>query len=332
MGPDGGRIEQHAGLHARILASMEVIRGYANIRPRHRGCAVTIGNFDGVHHGHRLLISHLIAKGRELGVPTMLITFEPTPREYFRGTQVPARLTRFREKASLLQETGIDYLLCFPFNERTRNQPAEWLCEEFLHNLLGVRYVVVGDDFRFGEGRRGDYAMLKAAGDRLGYQVSHLGTLTFDHERVSSSRIRQALADGDLRKAENLLGRPYSITGHVVYGRQLGRQLGVPTANIRLQRYRAALVGVYAVTVSGLDHEANGIANIGVRPTVDGKVPLLEVHLFDFAGDIYGRLLTVTFRHKLRDERTFGSIAELEKQIKRDMEEARAWFAARAMA
>jgi riboflavin kinase/FMN adenylyltransferase len=309
---------------------MEVIRGYANIRPQHRGCVVTIGNFDGVHHGHRLLISHLVAKGRELGAPTMLITFEPTPREYFRGNQVPARLTRFREKAVLLAETGIDFLLCFPFNERTRNQPAEWLCEDFLHDRLGVKYIVVGDDFRFGEGRKGDYAMLKAAGDRLGYGVSHLGTLTFDHDRVSSSRIRQALAEGDLVTAEKLLGRPYSITGHVVYGRQLGRQLGVPTANIRLQRYRSALVGVFAVTVAGLDKPHNGIANIGVRPTVDGKVPLLEVHLFDFSGDIYGRLLTVTFRRKLRDERAFGSIAELERQIKKDIEEARGWFASGA--
>ncbi len=309
---------------------MEVIRGYANIRPRHRGCAVTIGNFDGVHHGHRLLISHLVAKGRELGVPTMLITFEPTPREFFRGNAVPARLTRFREKAVLLQETGIDYLLCFPFNQRTRHQAAEWLCEHFLRELLAVRYIVVGDDFRFGEGRKGDYAMLKAAGDRLGYGVSHLGTLTFDLERVSSSRIRQALADGNLRQAEQLLGRPYSISGHVVYGRQLGRQLGAPTANIRLQRYRAALVGVYAVTVHGLDQPFNGVANIGVRPTVDGKVPLLEAHLFDFSGDIYGRLLTVTFRRKLREERAFASIAELQVQIKKDLEEARSWFAAGA--
>jgi riboflavin kinase / FMN adenylyltransferase len=310
---------------------MEVIRGYANIKPQHRGCAVTVGNFDGLHHGHRLLISHLIAKGRELGVPTMLITFEPQPREFFRGAQVPARLTRFREKAQLLSDTGIDYLLCFPFNERTRNQPAEWVCEDFLHRLLAVRYIVVGDDFRFGEGRQGDYAMLKATGDRLGYEVSHLGTLTFDHERVSSSRVRQALAEGDLTLAEKLLGRPYAITGRVVYGRQLGRRLGVPTANIRLQRYRSALVGVFAVTVAGLDRPYNGIANIGVRPTVDGKEPLLEVNLFDFSGDLYGQLLTVTFHLKLRDEQTFSSIDALKEQIDQDIVRARDWFATRGV-
>ena len=305
---------------------MEVIRGIYNLQARHKACAVTIGNFDGVHHGHRLLISHLVAKGQELGVPTMLITFEPTPREYFKGEQVPARLTRFREKVRYLEQTGLDFVLCFPFNESTRSQTPEWVCEEFLHKALGVRYVVVGDDFRFGSGRGGDYAMLEEAGKRLGFAVSHLGTLTYEHERVSSPRVRQALAHGDFELAEQLLGREYAISGRVVYGRQLGRQLGVPTANIRLQRYRAALEGVYAVTVDGLDRTYEGIANIGVRPTVDGRESLLEVHLFEFNEDIYGRLLTVTFKVKLRDEKAFDSIAELEEQIHRDIDEAKAWF------
>ncbi len=305
---------------------MEVIRGFYNLKDRHRGCAVTIGNFDGVHHGHQLLISHLVAKGQELGVPTMLITFEPTPREFFQGEQVPARLTRLREKIFWLEKTGLDYLLCFPFNERTRTQTAEWVCEEFLHRSLAVRYVVVGDDFHFGADRRGNYTMLEEAGERFGFDVSHLGTLTFEHERVSSTRVREALAAGDFDLAEKLLGRPYAITGRVVYGRQLGRQLGVPTANIRLQRYRAALEGVYAVTIDGLDKPYEGIANIGVRPTVDGKEPLLEVHLFNFEGDIYGRLLSVTFCRKLRDERAFESIEALEKQIHQDIDEARTWF------
>ena len=307
---------------------MEVIRGHYNLKPRHRGCALTFGNFDGVHHGHQVLIGHLVAKGRELGVPTMLITFEPQPREYFQGSQVPARLTRFREKILLLEKTGVDYVLCFPFNERTSRQSAEWVCKAFLHDMLAARYVVVGDDARFGEDARGDYAMLEAAGQELGYEVSHLGTLTQDHERVSSTRIRHALAAGDFDLAEKLLGRPYFIMGRVVYGRQLGRQLGVPTANIRLQRYRAALEGVYAVEVDGLERSYQGIANIGVRPTVDGKEPLLEVHIFDFDGDIYGELLTVTFRQKLRDEQTFASLEALEKQIHADIQEARRWFEA----
>ena len=188
---------------------------------------------------------------------------------------------------------------------------------------------MVGDDFQFGEGARGNYEMLKEAGDRFGFGVSHMGTLKFEHGRISSSRIREALSLGDFDLAEKLLGRPYFIMGRVVYGRQLGRQLGVPTANIRLQRYRAALEGVFAVTVMGLDQQYEGIANIGVRPTVDGKEPLLEVHIFDFDEEIYGRLLTVTFLNKVRDERTFDGLDSLKNQIEKDISETREWFAKR---
>ena len=232
---------------------MEIIRGLHNIRPEHRGCVATIGNFDGVHHGHQLLLAHLNAKRDELAAPSVLITFEPLPREYFGGGVKPGRLTRFREKVTLLMRTGIDRMICLPFNEQVSQITATSVIEDFLVGQLGVRYVVVGDDFRFGRGREGDYAMLKRGGDRLGFDVSHIGTLTFDHERVSSSRIREALAAGDITLAEKLLGHRFFIMGHVIYGRQLGRQLGVPTANIRLHRYRAPLDGVFAVTVSGLD-------------------------------------------------------------------------------
>lgn len=298
------------------------------IRPRHSGNVVTIGNFDGVHHGHRMLLAHVRAKSAELGCPSLLMTFEPQPREFFRGETVPARLTRFREKISLLGDTGIDRVLCVPFNERTARTPASWVVKELLAELLGSRYVVVGDDFRFGRGQEGDYAMLKAAGDTYGYGVSHMGTLTFEHGRVSSSRIRDALAEGDFPLAEKLLGRRYFIMGRVVYGRQLGRLLGVPTANIRLQRYRAALNGVFAVTVTGLGDERRGVANIGVRPTVDGKEPLLEVHVFDFDEDIYGALLTVTVHRKIRDEVKFESLDALKEQIGRDIGATRRWFEA----
>ena len=307
---------------------MEVIRGMHGIRPRHSGNVVTIGNFDGVHHGHRMLLAHVRAKSAELGCPSLLMTFEPQPREFFRGETVPARLTRFREKISLLEDTGIDRVLCVPFNERTARTPASWVVKELLAELLGARYVVVGDDFRFGRGQEGDYAMLKAAGDTYGYGVSHMGTLTFEHGRVSSSRIRDALAEGDFPLAEKLLGRRYFIMGRVVYGRQLGRLLGVPTANIRLQRYRAALNGVFAVTVTGLGDERPGVANIGVRPTVDGKEPLLEVHIFDFDEDIYGALLTVTVHRKIRDEVKFESLDALKEQIGRDIGATRRWFEA----
>ena len=309
---------------------MEVIVGLHNIKPRQQGCVLTIGNFDGVHYGHKMLLDHLIAKGRELALPSMLLTFEPTPREFFRGDAVPARLTRFREKITLLMQTELDSVLCLPFNEKTANTPAEWIIEELLTKTLGIRYLVVGDDFRFGKGAQGDYAMLKAAGDRLGFGVTHMGTLTFDHERVSSSRIREVLAAGEFKLAERLLGHAYFIMGRVVYGRQLGRQLGVPTANIPLHRYRAALEGVYAVTVSGLERDYAGVANIGIRPTVQGKEPLLEVHLFDFDGDLYGKRLTVVFRKKIRDEQTFSGLDALKAQIEQDMTIAKAWFAAHA--
>ena len=187
---------------------MEIIVGLHGLKPRHRGCVLTIGNFDGVHHGHQMLLEHLLSKGKELEAPSMLLTFEPTPREYFRGEEVPARLTRFREKITLLQRTDLDRVLCLPFNERTANTPAEWVIDELLNRLLGVRYVVVGDDFRFGKGARGDYDMLKAAGDRYGFGVAMMGTLTVDHERVSSSRIREVLEAGEFALAERLLGHP----------------------------------------------------------------------------------------------------------------------------
>ena len=310
---------------------MEIIRGLHNITARHKGCVLTIGTFDGLHHGHQMLLSHLKAKSEELNYPNLLVTFEPQPREYFQGAVVPARLTRFREKVTILRGLALDRLLCIPFNERTRIIPAKDVIEGLLVNTLDVQYLVVGDDFQFGEGARGNYEMLKEAGDRFGFGVSHMGTLKFEHGRISSSRIRDALSLGDFDLAEKLLGRPYFIMGRVVYGRQLGRQLGVPTANIRLQRYRAALEGVFAVTVMGLDQQYEGIANIGVRPTVDGKEPLLEVHIFDFDEEIYGRLLTVTFLNKVRDERTFDGLDSLKNQIERDISETREWFVKRRL-
>lgn len=308
------------------MPAMEIIHGIYSLKPEHKGCVLTVGNFDGVHHGHRLLLGHLFAKSQELGVPSMLLTFEPQPREFFAGSKVPARLTRFREKITLLEQTELDRVLCLPFNDATRNTSAEWVIDVLLTELLGIRYIVVGDDFRFGKDQLGDYAMLKEAGDECGFGVSHIGTLTFEHERISSSRIREVLAEGDFELAEQLLGHPYFIMGRVVYGRQLGRTLGVPTANIRLQRYRAAVDGVYAVKVQGLDREYEGVANIGIRPTVDGKEPLLEVHVFDFEGDIYGELLTVQFVKKIRDEKAFDGLDALKAQIHADIEEVRELF------
>ncbi|NJN52673.1 MAG: bifunctional riboflavin kinase/FAD synthetase [Gammaproteobacteria bacterium] len=305
---------------------MEIIRGLHNIRERHRGSAITIGNFDGVHHGHRALLDALTTQAAAIGVRSTLITFEPLPREYFRGATVPARLTRFREKVRLLEPTGIDHVLCLPFNERLAAVTAQSVIDDFLIGQLQVRYAVIGDDFRFGRGREGDFAMLKAAGLRAGFEVADLSTLTFEQGRVSSTRIREALAAGDMALAEALLGHDYFIMGKVVYGRQLGRTLGIPTANIQLKRYRAAVEGVFAVDIGGLDRPYQGVANVGVRPTVDGRQPLLEVHLFDFDRDIYGARLTVRFRHRIRDERAFPSLDALKAQIHADMAAARHYF------
>lgn len=306
---------------------MEIIRGMHNLRDRHRGCVATIGNFDGVHRGHKALLARLEAKGRALGLPTTLITFEPQPREYFRGREVPARLTRLREKLQLLEQVGVDRVLCLPFNEKLASMSAAAIVDDLLVGALGVRYLMVGDDFRFGHNREGDFALLEAAGKRHGFEVDQLDTLALSEQRVSSTRVRDVLAAGELLLAEQLLGHRYFIAGRVVYGRQLGRQLGIPTANVPLKRYRAALEGVFAVEVSGLGPVRQGVANIGIRPTVEGREPLLEVHLFDFAGDIYGRLITTTFRRKIRDEWKFESIDALKARIAVDIECAREYFA-----
>jgi len=305
---------------------MEIIRGIHNIRDRHRDCVVTVGNFDGVHLGHRKVLEHLNDRRDVLGAASTLITFEPLPREFFRGATMPARLTRFREKMILLRDCGIDRVLCLPFNERLAQVTAASVIDDFLVGRLGVRYVVVGDDFRFGRGREGDFAMLEAAGARYGFDVSSVGTIALDHERVSSTRIRDALDEGDVDTATRLLGHDYFIMGRVVAGRQLGRTLGAATANIQLKRYRAAVHGVYAVEIDGLDRRYRGIANIGVRPTVDGQTPLLEVHLFDFARDIYGERLCIVFRKRIRAEQRFPSLDALKQQIGLDIVAAKRWF------
>jgi len=306
---------------------MEIINGLHNLRPRHRGCVLTIGNFDGLHRGHRQLIDALCEKAKALGVPSMLMTFEPQPREFFAGTKLPARLTRFREKVYLLDQTPLDRLLCLPFNERTANIEADWFAKDFVVDQVGAKHLVIGDDFRFGRGREGDFALFESYGQIHGYSVSAMSTLLQGEARISSTLIRETLAAGDFTAATNLLGHEYFIMGRVVYGRQLGRQLNVPTANIRLQRYRAALEGVYCVTVEGIAGAVrHGIANIGVRPTVDGKEPLLEVHVFDYTGNLYGDLIKVTFKQKLREEQAFDSIDALKTQINQDIQQARHYF------
>lgn len=305
---------------------MEIIRGLHNIRERHRGCVITIGTFDGVHLGHKQLLASTQEMASKFDTKSLLVTFEPQPREFFRGALVPARLTRFREKISLFDEEGIDKVLCIPFNEHTRTIPAEAVIEQFFVRMLAIRHLVVGDDFRFGSNAEGNYDMLKLAGEKHHFGVDQVPTLELDGKRISSTLIREALANGDLILASQLLGRCYFMMGTVVKGRQIGKTLGIPTANIRLQRYRSAIEGIFAVTVQGLGEDHRGSAYVGTRPTIQGTDPILEVHLFDYDGDLYGARLKITFLKKFRSDKAFESIEKLQQQMFQDLEDIRTWF------
>lgn len=306
---------------------MELIRGLHNLREKHRGCVATIGNFDGVHLGHRQVLAQVKAKAQELNLPSVVITFEPQPQEFFAGDKAPPRLTRFSEKYRLLQAEGIDRHLCLTFNERLRSMTAEQFVQELLLRGLAVEHFVVGDDFRFGCDRSGDYNMLCEAGKRHGFTVVNTETFLSAQERVSSTRIRSVLMQNDLSTAAKLLGRPYTVAGRVMHGQKLGRQLGVPTANVRMHRFACPLRGVYAVEVKGANFTGQGVCNVGVRPTVCGQQPVLEAHLFDFNEDIYGQLLTVEFKQFIRDEQKFSGIETLKQQIFADIEAVRDFFA-----
>jgi riboflavin kinase/FMN adenylyltransferase len=308
---------------------MKVIRGLHNLRPGHPSCVATIGNFDGVHLGHRAVFQRLLAKGRELGLPGTVITFEPQAMEYFAPDAAPARLTRLREKLAALRGCQIQQVMLLEFGPKLARMGAREFVRKLLVDGLGAKHLMVGDDFRFGRGREGDFHLLEEMGREHGFAVEDLLTITHGEERVSSTRIREALARGDFELARHLLGRPYRICGRVGHGDKRGRSIGYPTANLNLHRRVSPLRGVYAVMVDGVaDRPWPGVANIGTRPTVDGGSRyLLEVHLFDFVGDIYGRHAEVECRLKLRDEKKFGSFEELKTQIDRDAVAAREYLA-----
>ncbi len=304
---------------------MQVIRGLHNLREEHRGCVATIGNFDGVHLGHQAVFRHLLEKSREFGVPATVITFEPQPQEFFSLDTAPARLTRMREKLHAFRNSGIERVLLLEFGRRLAEMSAQAFVQRLLVEGLAVRYLFVGDDFRFGKGRAGNIDLLRESGRRHGFEVENMTTFALGEQRVSSTRIRQVLTQGDLDTAARLLGRPYRICGRVACGDQRGRTIGFPTANIDLHRKVSPLRGVYAVQVYGLsDQPLPGVANIGTRPTVSGDTRyLLEVHLFDFQDTIYGEHVEVEFRRKLRDEQRFDSFEQLRRQIVQDAREAR---------
>ncbi|GBL53630.1 FMN adenylyltransferase /riboflavin kinase [Pseudomonas citronellolis] len=306
---------------------MQLLRGLHNLRPLSGGCVATIGNFDGVHLGHQAILARLRERSQELGVPSCVVIFEPQPREYFAPDAAPVRLTRLREKLELLREQGVDFVLCLTFNRRLRELSAAEFVRQVLVDGLAVRHLEVGDDFRFGCDRSGDFAFLVRASAEQGFTVEAATTVEVDGMRVSSSRIRKVLADGDLHQAERLLGRPFRLSGRVLHGQKLGRTLGSPTANIQLKRRKAPLSGVYLVSTEVAGQRVNGVANIGTRPSVNGDGrPHLEVHLLDFAGDLYGLHLDVTFHQKLRDEQRFASLEALKAAILADIAAARAYW------
>lgn len=306
---------------------MELIRGIHNLQPRHHGCVLTIGNFDGFHRGHQALISELQAEGRRRGLPVMVMIFEPQPQEHFAGDAVPARLTRLRDKVKYLAASGVDVVVCVTFDKRFAALSASAFVTDLLVQKLGVRFIGVGDDFRFGAWRQGDYALLQEAGKAAEFKVMSTVTYTEGGQRISSTAVREALAQDRLLEAEMLLGHPYRLSGRVVHGDALGRTIGFPTANVSLKGWQAPINGVYAVEVYGIaDRPLRGVAHIGTRPTVAGRRQHLEVHLLDVDMNLYGCHIEAVIRAKVRNEQRFASLDDLKRQIANDVLSARDYF------
>ncbi len=304
---------------------MHLIRGLPPAGALQGRYALTVGTYDGLHLGHQALLQRLVAHARRLGVPTLMVTFEPMPREFLSPANPPPRLTSLRERWRCLERMQLNELCVLRFGAATRSLSAEQFAD-LLAARLNPAVVVVGHDFRFGRNGDGTAEKLFAAGERLGFAVDIVEPVTLNGERLSSSAIREALAAGDLTRAERLLGRPYTMTGRVVRGEQLGRKLGFPTANVRFPRRRLPVAGIFAVRIrirNGADVPLAGVASIGTRPTVGGTEPWLEVHVFDFVGDLYGREIAVECVQFLRPELKFGSLDAMVAQIHQDAAQAR---------
>ncbi len=307
---------------------MQLIRGLAHLETIPKGCVLTIGNFDGLHLGHRAVIDKLAMKGKQMGLPVVVMLFEPQPLEYFLKDNAPSRLMRLREKTIGFLSLPVDQLLVMKFNRHLANYEAEDFVQDILIDKLNVKYLAIGDDFHFGKARRGNFALLKKMGQQAGFMVEDTPSLIIDGHRVSSTLIRDALGEGNLALAKKMLGCDFSVCGRVAHGDKRGRTLGFPTANIEMFRKNTPITGVYAVTMTGIDDkEYNGVANLGTRPTVDGgSRVLLETHLFDFDREIYGAYVDVHFKHKIRNEIRFDSLDALKKQIQLDVRQARQFF------
>ncbi len=296
----------------------------ANSPAAERGCVATIGAYDGVHRGHQTILQEVKRLAVELELPSKVVSFEPMPAEFFRPSEPPARLSRFREKYLLLNELGLDEFVCLHFENRIRQLSGDEFIRHILVEGLGVKHLVIGDDFRFGANRDGSIEDLKRAGKKFGFVVTAIATQTVKQQRISSTSIRKHLAAGELDDAASMLGRHYMMSGRVVRGQQLGRSLGFPTANVPVKRRRTPMKGIFAVRIHGLEEGTlDGVANLGNRPTVGGGATLLEVFIFNFDRDIYGRYLDVDFVARLRDELKFPDLDTMVDQMNRDVEHAR---------
>ena len=303
---------------------MQLVRGLHNLSQRHRGCVLTVGNYDGVHLGHQHMIGMVKARAAELGARAAVLVFEPSSKEFIDPAGAPPRLTRWREKYLALAAQGLDRMVTLRFDDCMRAMTPQRFVDELLVTGLGVRHVVVGNDFRYGAHARGTIDTLRHAGSDHGFGVEQIEPFVFDGVRVSSTEVRERLARGDFDGAARLLGRPYRMLGQVIHGNKLGRTLGFPTANLRLMRRKSPVYGILAVLVRGVGEVAMpAVASLGTRPTVNGKEVLLEVHVFDFAGDLYGREIEVEFVAKLRDEVKFDSLDAMMVQMKIDAANAR---------
>lgn len=305
---------------------MKLLRGVQHFSAFNKGVVATIGNFDGVHLGHQSLIRTLRAKANHLKLPLVLILFEPQPREFFQIEKAPARLSSLREKLEVLRCCQVDYIYCFKFNNDLAQTSAEDFARDYLFSMLNVKHLLVGEDFRFGKNREGDISLLKELSQEYACDVSIYSNFCINEDRISSTRIRSALQKGDLNTAAKYLGRIYNICGRILHGDGRGRQWGIPTANLALNRYSLPLQGVFVVQVRIASKTVYGVANVGRRPTVDGSKNILEVHLFDFDQSIYGELMQVFFLHKLRDEVKFNSVDALLAQINEDIKAAKAYL------
>ena len=293
------------------------------------GSVVTIGSFDGLHLGHQALLDRVFRMARNEGLPSIVMSFEPTPKEFFQADRPPARLMRFREKFEALRSSGADIFFCPRFNEAMKNIAADTFIRRILVHTFNVSHLVIGDDFRFAADREGHLDTLRRAGNAIGFSVEQASSVVEGDERVSSSAIRDALWDGDVDRATRLLGRPYRMSGRVIVGERVGRQLGYPTANVNLNRKQSAVMGIFAVRVSGKDWgPLDAVASIGTRPTFGSYKPLLEVHIFDFDQDIYGETIHVDFVARLRSEEKFDDVDALVEQMHRDSARAREILAA----